>query len=195
MQTTPSAQLRCVVSIFIIIYVIVRPVCGGMAARNVSIPIFSQRSSKVVAILHAKEVATQARKVGFFKVRLLSQVVITDAELELTAGGASDALNTLQDALRTAAKNQQWEIQRFRLTKNSCVILQADTVHPTSAELSETFSIENVIVRSNGTQIVLPRAELSSGKNSLLVACIDNGKKIIYPVEHTASLSQPTQTK
>jgi hypothetical protein len=133
-------------------------------ARNVTLAIYSDDSSTLVAVLKVARVFNENRRLGFFRVKLLPVLVAQGVRLEFTQSmpntnwPAGFCANPAPLAQR--GTSLEWRDVTVRFPQDVGPRLQAGRLHPPTRTRTESCLLENVTLQTDSGVLNVPQARL-----------------------------------
>jgi len=133
-------------------------------ARNVTLAIYSDDSSALVAVLKVGRVFNENRRLGFFRVKLLPVLVAQGVRLEFTESTPNTnwpaSFRANPAPLARPGTSLEWRDVSVRFPQDAHPRLQAGQLHPPTRTDAETCLLENVTLQTDTGALIVPRARL-----------------------------------
>jgi len=136
----------------------------SVEARNVTLGIYSDDSSTLVAVLKVGRVFNENRRLGFFRVKLLPVLIAQGVLLEFTQSTPNTnwpaGFRANPGQMAQPGTSVEWRDVSVRLPQDSLPRLQAEKLHlPTRTE-ADSCLLENVTLQTDAGVLNVPRAML-----------------------------------
>jgi hypothetical protein len=136
----------------------------SVEARNITLGIYSDDGSAMVALLKVARVFNENRRLGFFRVKLLPMVIAQGVRLEFAqpepgtnwlAGFCANPAPMAKPGTRL-----EWREVSVRFPQDDRPRLQAAQLHPPAGTNAESCLLENITLQTDAGALTVPRARL-----------------------------------
>jgi hypothetical protein len=133
-------------------------------ARNVTLGIYSDDSSMLVAVLKVGRVFNENRRIGFFRVKLLPVLVAQGVRLEFAQSTPStnwpSSFRASPTQMAQPGTSVEWRDVSVRFPQDTGSRLEAKKLHPPTRTDAESCLLESVTLQTDTGPLNVPRARL-----------------------------------
>ena len=156
-------------------------VVGSFKARDIEIPVFLENSMALVATWRIASVYTDHRRIGFFRVKLLPELVAEGVRLEFDESNTrTNCLADFRFDLAPVPGRSVVELRDFSVSfgKESVPRLRASRCRVNATPSRTGYRLEGVALRAGSQSLRLPHAELRVEGRSVQVLWQNSGKTL-----------------
>jgi hypothetical protein len=136
----------------------------SVEARDVTMGIYSDDSSALVATLKVARVFNENRRLGFFRVKLLPVLVVQGVRLEFTESTPNTnwpaGFRANPAPLARPGTSLEWRDVSVRFPQDTHPRLQAGQLHPPTGTDAESCLLEHVTLQTDAGALNVARARL-----------------------------------